>query len=181
MIRQQRDINGAYGLGSGWLTRYAQVNENIRLRIRSNENFHAPDDNRPIILIGNGTGIAGLLSIIRHRELHRIQHNWLVFGERQRAHDFFFQEKITHWLSTRHLQRVDLAFSRDDAQRVYVQQRLAEQADLLKQWVSEGASIYVCGSIEGMAPAVDQVLNDILGESMMEQLATEQRYRRDVY
>lgn len=181
VIRQQRDANGSYGLGSGWLTRHAQVNGNIRLRIRSNENFHAPDDNRPIILIGNGTGIAGLLSIIRHRELHRIQHNWLVFGERQRAHDFFFQEKITHWLSTRHLQRVDLAFSRDDAQRVYVQQRLAEQADLLKQWVSEGASIYVCGSIEGMAPAVDQVLNDILGESMMEQLATEQRYRRDVY
>lgn len=181
VIRQQRDASGEYGLGSGWLTKFAEEQQAVRLRIRSNENFHAPDDNRPLILIGNGTGIAGLLSIIRHRELHQIQRNWLVFGERQRQHDFFFKEQIEQWLNTQHLERVDLAFSRDQEQRVYVQQRLAEQAEQLKQWVAAGASIYVCGSIEGMAPAVDQVLNDILGESVMEQLATEQRYRRDVY
>lgn len=181
VVRQQQDADGEYGLGSGWLTRFAPQQQAIRLRIRSNESFHAPDDNRPLILIGNGTGIAGLLSIIRHRELHKIQHSWLVFGERQRAHDFFFKAQIKQWLADKHLARVDLAFSRDQAQRVYVQHKLAEQAELLRQWVKEGASIYVCGSIDGMAPAVDQVLNDVLGESVMEQLATEQRYRRDVY
>lgn len=181
VVRQQRDAHGEYGLGSGWLTRFAQEQQPVRLRIRSNESFHAPDDNRPVILIGNGTGIAGLLSILKHRELHKLQRNWLIFGERQRQHDFFFHEQINHWLAERHLEQVDLAFSRDQEQRVYVQQRLAEQAELLRQWVAEGASIYVCGSIKGMAPAVDQVLNDILGENLMEQLAIEQRYRRDVY
>lgn len=180
VVRQSQTENGL-GLGSGWLTAHTQTQQSILLRIRSNESFHAPDDNRPVILIGNGTGIAGLLSILKHREQHGFRRNWLIFGERNRQQDFFFKEQIKTWLADKHLSRVDLAFSRDQEERVYVQHRIAEQAELIRQWVGEGASIYVCGSIEGMAPAVDQALTDILGEAAMEQLSTDQRYRRDVY
>ena len=180
VVRQQKTGN-ELGLGSGWLTMHAPLNQNIPLRIRANDNFHAPDDNRPIILIGNGTGIAGLMSILKDRELHQFDQNWLIFGERQQQSDFFFGKKIQQWLSQKHLQRLDLAFSRDQPQRIYVQQRLLEQREQVQQWVKQGASIYVCGSIEGMAPAVDQALTDILGEPVMDQLVLEERYMRDVY
>lgn len=170
-----------FGLGSGWLTAHATVGENIALRIRTNESFHAPDDNRPLILIGNGTGIAGLLSLLKQRQQHQFNQNWLIFGERQREHDFFFADQLNHWLATQHLQRLDLAFSRDQSEKVYVQHCLLAQQTQLQQWIAQGASIYVCGSIEGMAPAVDAVLNQILGEACVEQLAAEGRYRRDVY
>lgn len=180
VVRQNRTEHGL-GLGSGWLTQNARLDQDILLRIRHNESFHAPDDNRPVILIGNGTGIAGLLSILRYRALHGFHTNWLIFGERQQQHDFFFQQDIENWQSNKHLQRVDLAFSRDQEQRAYVQHLLAEQADLLKEWISNGASIYVCGSVDTMAPAVDQVLIDILGENVMDDLTANGRYRRDVY
>lgn len=169
------------GLGSGWLTAHATVGQNIALRIRTNESFHAPDDNRPLILIGNGTGIAGLLSLLKQREQHQFSQNWLIFGERQREHDFFFAEQLNHWLATQHLQRLDLAFSRDQAEKVYVQHCILAQQTQVQQWIAQGASIYVCGSIEGMAPEVDAVLNQILGEGCVEQLVAEGRYRRDVY
>lgn len=180
VVRQQWH-GDVLGLGSGWLTLHAPLNQPIAVRIRTNDNFRAPDDNRPVILIGNGTGIAGLLSILKNRQQHGFHQNWLIFGERQQQHDFFFAEQIQRWVREQHIQRLDLAFSRDQAERVYVQQRLAAQPDQLKQWVEQGASIYVCGSIEGMAPAVDQVLSDILGDTMMEKLIIEERYRRDVY
>lgn len=180
VVRQQWQGDNL-GLGSGWLTRYAPLDQPILVRIRPNDNFHAPDDNRPVILIGNGTGIAGLMSILKNRQQHGFHQNWLIFGERQQQHDFFFAEQIQQWVDQKHIQRLDLAFSRDQAERVYVQQFLAAQRDLVQQWIEQGASIYVCGSIDGMAPAVDQVLTDILGESTMEQLIVEERYRRDVY
>jgi sulfite reductase (NADPH) flavoprotein alpha-component len=180
VVRQNQTEHGL-GLGSGWLTAHTALAQNILLRIRHNESFHAPDDNRPLILIGNGTGIAGLLSILRYRAQHGFNTNWLIFGERQQQHDFFFQNEIEAWQAEEHLQRVDLAFSRDQAQRVYVQHLLAENAEILKIWVNQGASIYVCGSIDTMAPAVDQVLTEILGELTVEELTTEGRYRRDVY
>ena len=180
VVRQQSN-GDKLGIGSGWLTEYAPLNQPILIRIRPNDNFRAPDDNRPVILIGNGTGIAGLVSILKNRQQHGFHQNWLIFGERQQQHDFFFTEIIQHWVNQQHIHRLDLAFSRDQAERVYVQHLLAAQSDQLQQWVAQGASIYVCGSIDGMAPAVDQLLTDILGEAVMEQLVVEERYRRDVY
>lgn len=180
VVRQNQTEHGL-GLGSGWLTQHAALDQDILLRIRHNESFHAPDDNRPVILIGNGTGIAGLLSILRYRALHGFHANWLIFGERQQQHDFFFQHEIENWQNNQHVQHIDLAFSRDQAQRVYVQHLLAQQADRLQEWITNGASIYVCGSVDTMAPAVDQVLIGILGESVIEELAAQGRYRRDVY
>ncbi|MNV93464.1 Sulfite reductase [NADPH] flavoprotein alpha-component [compost metagenome] len=79
------------------------------------------------------------------------------------------------------LERLDLAFSRDQAEKVYVQDRLRQQAAELQKWLAEGASIYICGSLQGMASGVDQVLNDVLGTEAVERLIEQGRYRRDVY
>ncbi|OEC88835.1 PepSY domain-containing protein [Acinetobacter sp. YK3] len=181
VVRQNRDENNQLGLGSGWLTEYAPLKQPIALRIRTNESFHLIDDNRPIICIGNGTGIAGLMSLLQQRNRQNYTANWLIFGERQREHDFFHQETIEAWKNMGTLQRLDLAFSRDQQQRIYVQDVLRNNAEELLKWVQQGAVIYVCGSIEGMASGVDQALTDILGEATLDELRQAGRYRRDVY
>lgn len=181
VVRQQSDAQGQLGLGSGWLTQHTALNSPIALRIRKNESFHLIADNRPIICIGNGTGIAGLMSLLSARNRQDYTQNWLIFGERQRAHDFFFEETIQAWLQMGTLKRLDLAFSRDQQEKVYVHHKLREQAEELKLWVAQGAVIYVCGSINGMASDVDQALIEILGESTVDQLRLDGRYRRDVY
>lgn len=181
VVRQQSDAQGQLGLGSGWLTQHTALNSPIALRIRKNESFHLIADNRPIICIGNGTGIAGLMSLLSVRNRQDYTQNWLIFGEHQRAHDFFFEETIQAWLQMGTLKRLDLAFSRDQQEKVYVHHKLREQAEELKLWVAQGAVIYVCGSINGMASDVDQALIEILGESTVDQLRLDGRYRRDVY
>ena len=107
--------------------------------------------------------------------------NWLFFGERNRAHDYFCQADIEQWQSTGVLSKLDLAFSRDQTQRVYVQDKLREQGTELCDWISKGAAIYVCGSLEGMAGGVDQALRDMLGDGALEKMREDGRYRRDVY
>ncbi len=181
VVRQQKNLQGELGLGSGWLTAHAAINQPIALRIRSNPNFHLIDDNRPLILIGNGTGIAGLMSLMHARVRLNYTENWLIFGERQQACDFIYRETIQAWQSTAMLQRLDLAFSRDQPQQIYVQDKLREQASELKAWIDRGAVIYICGSLKGMAQGIEHALIEILGEEALEELRLTQRYRRDVY
>ena len=121
------------------------------------------------------------MSLLQQRNRQNYTANWLIFGERQREHDFFYQETINAWKNMGTLQRLDLAFSRDQEQRIYVQDILRENAEELKHWINQGAVIYVCGSIEGMASGVDQALNDILSEEKVDELRQSGRYRRDVY
>ncbi|WP_368576226.1 PepSY domain-containing protein [Acinetobacter baumannii] len=181
VVRQQYDESGDLGLGSGWLTQHTEINQNVALRIRTNESFHLIDDNRPIICIGNGTGIAGLMSLLHTRTRHNYTENWLIFGERQRAHDFFYASTIEAWQTMGILKRLDLAFSRDQEQRVYVQDIIRQNAAELVNWIERGAVLYVCGSIDGMASGVDQALIHILGEEQVDELRQQGRYRRDVY
>lgn len=181
LVRQQRDGDGRLGLGSGWLTAQAEVGATIDLRLRRNANFHVPPDARPLLLIGNGTGIAGLRALIKARVAAGRRRNWLLFGERQMAHDLHYGDEIARWHAEGWLEHVDLAFSRDGAHRVYVQDCLRAAATRLRAWVDDGAAVYVCGSLAGMAPAIDAVLTDVLGRTRVERLAAEGRYRRDVY
>ncbi|EHU1558797.1 PepSY domain-containing protein [Acinetobacter baumannii] len=181
VVRQQYDESGDLGLGSGWLTQHTEINQSVALRIRTNESFHLIDDNRPIICIGNGTGIAGLMSLLHTRTRHNYTENWLIFGERQRAHDFFYASTIEAWQTMGMLKRLDLAFSRDQEQRVYVQDIIRQNAAELINWIERGAVLYVCGSIDGMASGVDQALIHILGEEQVDELRQQGRYRRDVY
>nr|WP_302329365.1 sulfite reductase flavoprotein subunit alpha [Pseudomonas sp. FBF18] len=181
IVRQERHPDGTLGLGSGWLTEHLALGASVSVRLRRNSGFHLPTAPAPMILIGNGTGLAGLRSLLRARIVDGEQRNWLLFGERNRAHDFLCEEELQGWLASGELARLDLAFSRDQAQKVYVQDRLREQADELRRWLAEGASIYICGSLEGMAAGVDAVLAEVLGAEELEQLIELGRYRRDVY
>ncbi len=181
LVRQWRRDDGSHGLGSGWLTAHAAVGTTIDLRLRRNSQFHLPPQPCPLILIGNGTGIAGLRALLKARAAQGQRRNWLLFGERQRSRDFFFADEIETWQRSGVLERVDLAFSRDQAERIYVQQRVRETAAVLREWVAAGACIYVCGSLQGMAPAVDAELRAALGMDTVDSLAEQGRYRRDVY
>lgn len=181
VVRQQSNPDGELGLGSGWLTQHLQVGDAVALRIRTNASFHLITDNRPIICIGNGTGIAGLMSLLHARTRLDYTENWLIFGERQQAHDYFYKNLIQAWQNTMMIKRLDLAFSRDQAEKVYVHHQLRQQADELKKWIAQNAVIYVCGSIQGMATDVEQALIDILGKDKVDELRQSGRYRRDVY
>lgn len=181
LVRRMQRADGTPGLGSGWLTTHAPIGADIALRIRANPNFHAPDDARPLILVGNGSGIAGLRSLLKERITAGRHRNWLLFGERHAAHDFHYRDEILRWREQGFIERLDLAFSRDEAGRTYVQHRLAAAAPVLRGWIDEGAAVHVCGSLEGMAPGVHGALVDVLGKAAVERMLADGRYRRDVY
>jgi sulfite reductase (NADPH) flavoprotein alpha-component len=181
LIRQVRRPGGESGLGSGWLTQQATIGDEIALRIRGNSSFHMPAADRPLILIGNGTGIAGLRALLKARIAARRRRNWVLFGERNAAIDRFYGADLDAWGRQGDIEMLDLVFSRDQPERRYVQHRLVERAAELREWVAAGAAIYVCGSLQGMAPAVDSALLALLGADIMEQLAVQGGYRRDVY
>ena len=181
LVRRMDWPDGRLGLGSGWLTRHAEIGSSIDLRIRRNPGFRAPADAQGLILVGNGTGIAGLRALLKARILAGNNDNWLLFGERHGTHDFHYGDDFGRWLAEGWLRRMDLAFSREGTERDYVQDRLRAAAGELRAWIAEGASIRVCGSQQGMARDVHATLVDILGETVVETLLADGRYRRDVY
>lgn len=181
LVRQMRQADGRLGIGSGWLTQHAPLNSSLRVHVRSNPAFHATHPQRPLILIGSGTGMAGLRVHLRAREKIAAHRNWLLFGERNAAYDLYFGEDIDAWYAQGHLQRLDLAFSRDGGGHRYVQDLLVASASELRSWVAEGAAIYVCGNRQGMAAGVESALKQILTDSGLKQLQEQNRYCRDVY
>jgi len=182
LLRRALRADGTPGLASGWLCGDAPLGAEIALRLRPNPNFHPPaDPARPLILIGNGTGIAGLRAHLRARIDAGATRTWLLYGERHAAHDDHYGEELRTWLARGALQRLDAVFSRDPGPSRYVQDALRAAADDLRAWVAQGAAIYVCGSLRGMAPGVDAVLEDVLGQLGKDTLLLEGRYRRDVY
>lgn len=182
VVRQALRGDGTPGVASSWLTDGVAPGGTVALRLRAHRNFRLEDNAaRPLILIGNGTGIAGLRSHLRARVAAGAGPHWLLFGERNAAHDFLYQDEIEAWQAGGVLQRLDLAFSRDQAERIYVQHRLTEAAGTLREWVERGAAIYVCGSLQGMAQGVDDALAAALGREQVAQLLRSGRYRRDVY
>lgn len=185
-IRLMTGPDGRLGLGSGWLTKTAEVGDAIPMRLRTNRSFHAPPADAPMILIGNGTGIAGLRAHIKARAEARAKvgatgGTWLMFGERTLAHDAFYDAELQGWLADGSLTRLDRCFSRDGGEPRYVQGLVSQQARLLSEWVERGAYIYVCGSLEGMSKGLHAALETVLSEHMVLSLSDAGRYRRDVY
>ena len=182
LVRQERRADGSLGTASGWLTQGVAVGAAIDLRLRPHANFRLGDNaERPLILIGNGTGIAGLRGHLRARAARGLGRCWFVFGERQAAFDAYYRGEIEAWLAAGLLGRADLVFSRDQPERLYVQDRLRMKADAVREWINDGAAVYVCGSLQGMATGVDKALVDILGQPAVDGLMAQGRYRRDVY
>lgn len=182
LVRLHARDDGSVGVASGWLCLQAGAHDTIALRVRAHPHFQLGQNGaRPLILVGNGTGIAGLRAHLKSRIEHGASRNWLLFGERNAAHDFHYEAELAAWRDGGQLERLDLAFSRDPGAPRYVQHALAQQADRLRAWVEQGAAIYVCGSLQGMAAGVHTALAAALGEAQLEALAADGRYRRDVY
>ncbi|WP_309629055.1 sulfite reductase subunit alpha [Brevundimonas sp.] len=182
LIRRMRRPDGTPGLASGWLTGTLQVGEIAPMRIRANRAFHGPDAATPMILIGNGTGIAGLRSHLKTRAAAPATGGaWLMFGERTSAHDSFHDAELQGWLADGTLTRLDRTFSRDPGDGRYVQAVIEAEADSVRDWVARGAVLYVCGSLEGMAGGVNAALEAVLGVEALRDLVETGRYRRDVY
>ncbi|MBX9715792.1 MAG: oxidoreductase, partial [Burkholderiaceae bacterium] len=184
LVRQERHTDGTLGVASGWLTDQTQLGDEIALRLRAHGNFRLGENaQRPLILIGNGTGLAGLRAHLKARAAAGAKAGaaWLVFGERQAAHDAYYRDEIDAWLCSGVLERVDLVYSRDTPERRYVQDLLREQTDRLRAWVAGGAALYVCGSLAGMASGVEAALIDALGQDGLDRLIEQGRLRRDVY
>jgi sulfite reductase (NADPH) flavoprotein alpha-component len=176
-----RTASGQAGAASGFLTGSLELDQAIPLRVRRNPNFHGPTDDRPMLMIGNGTGIAGLRAHMHRRVKLQHRRNWLIFGERNAALDSFYAEELRQWRAAGYLEGLDLVFSRDQPARRYVQGRLLELESDVRGWIDAGAAIYVCGSLRGMAPGVHETLTTILGVDQLEFLARNGRYLRDVY
>ena len=182
MVRLHRQDNGVTGQASGWLCDGAQDGDTISLRVRAHQRFRLNGNaGRPLILIGNGSGLAGLRGHIKARVAAGMTDNWLIFGERSPAHDALCTDELQHWHANGSLAELDLAWSRDPARPRYVQQVVEERAFEIAAWVARGAAVYVCGSLQGMAGGVHTALQQVLGAAALEELDASGRYCRDVY
>jgi len=181
------------GVASTFLGERIAPGDTVKAFIQRAAHFALPADSaRPIIMIGPGTGIAPFRAFLRERQaVGASGKTWLFFGHRSRATDFFYEEEIEGLRKAGTLTRLDLAFSRDQAGKLYVQHRMRENAAELWSWLDAGAHVYVCGDAKNMARDVDQELQSIVtghgrmappaAKAFMAGLAKDGRYQRDVY
>ena len=181
------------GVASTYLADRCLVGDKVRIYVKPNRHFRLPEDSaRAIVMIGAGTGVAPYRAFIEERvEQGAKGKSWLVFGERNYTFDFLYQLEWQEHLASGALSRIDVAFSRDQPEKIYVQQRLWEHRAELLKWIEDGAHIYVCGDEKGMGRDVDVMLARILGEAAqgdeeagrakLKELAKAGRYQRDVY
>ena len=185
----------AHGLARGGVcsTFLADRAGDVPVFVQASHGFKLPASGAtPIIMVGPGTGIAPFRAFVEERiALGAKGKNWLFFGDQRRATDFLYEDTFTDWLRDGHLARLDLAFSRDQAEKIYVQHRMTEQAAELWAWLESGAHFYVCGDASRMAKDVDTALHRVIetagGKSAEEAVAyvaklkADKQYQRDVY
>ena len=176
------------GVTSTYFADRRKIGNTARIYVKSNRHFRLPEDTaRPIIMIGAGTGIAPYRGFMEERaETAATGKSWLFFGDRNFTHDFLYQLEWQDHLAAKQLTDIDLAFSRDQPEKIYVQHRLWQRRDELLGWIADGAHIYVCGDEKGMAKDVDATLVRILGgvetgTAKLAELRKAGRYQRDVY
>lgn len=181
------------GVASTYFADRRKVGDKVRIYVKPNRHYALPaDGNRPIIMIGAGTGVAPYRGFIEERvEAGATGKSWLFFGERNYTNDFLYQLEWQEHLASGALSKIDVAFSRDQPEKIYVQHRLWEQRTGILAWLDEGAHLYVCGDEKGMAKDVDSTLVRILAEPLkgdedagrakLKELTKAGRYQRDVY
>lgn len=182
LVRQSVRADGTPGVASNWLCSGMKEGQALAMSIRQHSSFRLGDNaKRPLILIGNGSGLAGLLSHIRARAALNQREQWLIFGERSPKHDALMDATLQQWLRSGDLALLDRAWSRAESGRTYVQDLVLERAATIREWVARDAAIFVCGSRQGMGEGVHQALRQVLGEAQLHALMQSGRYRRDVY
>ncbi len=177
------------GVASTYL---AERTQTVRVHLRPNHHFRLPAGDVPIIMIGPGTGIAPFRAFLQERQAAAASGRaWLFFGDRRRATDFLYGDELTGFVESGTLTRLDVAFSRDQDAKVYVQHHMRENSAELFAWLQDGAHLYVCGDADHMAKDVDTALHDIVAGSggmdadaahaYVNDLIKTHRYLRDVY
>ncbi len=181
------------GVCSTYLADLVKTGDPVQLFIQPNKNFRLPaDGSTPIIMVGPGTGVAPFRSFVEHRAaLGSPGKNWLFFGDQHYTYDFLYQLEWQDYLKEGVLTHLDVAFSRDQPEKVYVQDRMIAHAAELYQWIQDGAHIYVCGDANRMAHDVHEALISVVefqaaitreaAEAYVEDLKKSKRYQRDVY
>ncbi|MDH2997673.1 sulfite reductase subunit alpha [Pasteurellaceae bacterium LFhippo2] len=181
------------GAGSSYLAERVNEDTPVKIFIEKNDHFRLPQDNsKPIIMIGSGTGIAPFRAFIQQRAADEATgKNWLIFGNQRFTQDFLYQTEWQQFAKDGYLHQYDFAWSRDQKQKIYVQDKIRERAELIWQWLQNGAYLYVCGDASKMAKDVEKALLDVIAEQgklnaddaedYLNQLRENQRYQRDVY
>jgi sulfite reductase (NADPH) flavoprotein alpha-component len=181
------------GVASCFLADYAPTGQSVKVYTHANKNFRLPESgDTPIIMVGPGTGIAPFRAFVEHRaELGQSGKSWLFFGDQHYLYDFLYQLEWQEHLKNGTLSRLDVAFSRDQPEKIYVQQRIAEKGRDLYDWLQNGAHFYVCGDASRMASDVHDALVSVYqmhggfgreaAEAELEALKKAKRYQRDVY
>lgn len=192
-VRYKDNDRDYKGVASCFMADQLEIGETVRVYFAPNNSFSLPEnDETPIIMIGPGTGVAPFRGFLQERQFRKAQGKaWLFFGDQHAATDFLYEPEINGWVDDGVLDRLDLAFSRDQKEKVYVQNRMLEQAQELYRWLEEGAVLYVCGDATRMAKDVDDTLHQIIQEqggmahesasAYVKQLVHDKRYLRDVY
>ena len=193
LVQYQAEEATRQGGASGFLANGVEEGGEVKVFIEHNDNFRLPtDSNTPVIMIGPGTGVAPFRAFMQEREASEAEgDNWLFFGDQTFTQDFLYQVEWQSYLKSGLLTKIDLAFSRDQAEKIYVQDRLKENASEVFSWLERGAHIYVCGDMSRMAKDVETALLDIIatqGQLSQEQanaylkdLRNAKRYQKDVY
>jgi sulfite reductase (NADPH) flavoprotein alpha-component len=170
-----------------------QPGETVPVYIQHNENFKLPkNSDTPIIMVGPGTGAAPFRSFMQEREeIGAAGKSWMFFGDQHFVTDFLYQTEWQKWLENGVLTKMDVAFSRDTAEKVYVQHRMIEHSQELFEWLQEGAHLYICGDEKHMAHDVHNTLLSIIekegglsrekAEEYLAEMQQQKRYQRDVY
>ena len=178
------------GVASTFLSDHVRPGQHVRLFVHPSPKFGLPaDPNAPVIMVGPGTGIAPFRAFLHERRVDKHPgKNWLFFGDQRADQDFLYHDELVQMQQAGVLTRLDTAFSRDQAAKVYVQDRMAEHGAELWQWLAEGGYFYVCGDAKRMAKDVDAALKKacavhggVDGEAYVAEMAKAGRYQRDVY
>ncbi|MFV0548201.1 MAG: NADPH-dependent assimilatory sulfite reductase flavoprotein subunit [Limnobaculum xujianqingii] len=193
VVRYNVDGNARTGGASGYLADRLEEEGDIAVFIEHNDNFRLPDDpSTPVVMIGPGTGIAPFRAFMQQREAIGAEgKNWLFFGNPHFTSDFLYQVEWQRYVKSGLLNRIDLAWSRDQQHKVYVQDKLRENGSELWQWIQDGAHLYVCGDANRMAKDVERALLDVVSthgamdpeqaDEFLSELRIDKRYQRDVY
>ncbi|WP_286270327.1 assimilatory sulfite reductase (NADPH) flavoprotein subunit [Thalassotalea hakodatensis] len=193
LVEYQHADHTRSGGASSFLGKRLAEGGEVKVFIEHNDNFRLPQDsNTPVIMIGPGTGIAPFRAFLQERDAAEAEgDNWLFFGDQTFTQDFLYQLEWQGYLKSGLLTRLDLAFSRDQAEKIYVQDRLREHAADVYAWLERGAHLYVCGDMSRMAKDVETALIDIIAEQgnktaeqaeqYLKDLRNDKRYQKDVY
>ncbi len=193
VVRYETNGRKREGVCSTYLAERARLGQADLPVFVAESHFGLPeDDNVPVIMVGPGTGVAPFRSFVMDRATRGAKgRNWLFFGDQRKEHDFLYADEWAEYLQSGVLTRLDTAFSRDQATKVYVQDRMRENAAELWRWISEGAYFYVCGDAKRMAKDVDAALHALVAEQgkmtpeaavdWVKQFKKDGRYQRDVY